>query len=462
MAAEASALLQEGLDSLINDARASQDFSEEAEAALAKAASLVKAGRRDEALEELFSVEKKARMASDGKSGTKLVQYVITIFYEAKDMEKLNEHILMLAKKRSQLKRVIADMVQLAIGWIDSVPRADQFTLLKTLTTVTEGRIFVEVENARLSKKHAKMLEEDGKTAEAAELLQEVQVETCGAMERREKAEYILEQMRLVLAQENFVRLQIISRKINPKLLLAEDFQDIKLQYYEYMVKLQLHEDKYLDIAKSYYSVYNTQKVKENDELWRKSLELYVLFLLVAPYDNEAIDLLHKVAVAEKKPLEKLPWLQGLLDSFLTKEIVGWPLACEVQLRAHSVFGNDPHPGGAERWEKFKKRWAQHNLTVCAAYYTRIHMTRLAEMFQMTVDAVELEVSDFVSSKFLIARIDRPAGILTFGAKPTAEETLNDYSGDINKLLSLVEDSCHMIQKEQLVNAARAKVKAKK
>ena len=41
-------------------------------------------------------------------------------------------------------------------------------------------------------------------------------------MERREKAEYILEQMRLVLGKKDFVRLQIISRKINPKLLNAE------------------------------------------------------------------------------------------------------------------------------------------------------------------------------------------------------------------------------------------------
>ena len=40
------------------------------------------------------------------------------------------------------------------------------------------------------------------------------------------------------------VRLQIISRKINTKLLEAEDFQDIKITYYGYVVKLHLHETK--------------------------------------------------------------------------------------------------------------------------------------------------------------------------------------------------------------------------
>jgi 26S proteasome regulatory subunit N5 len=281
-------------------------------------------------------------------------------------------------------------------------------------------------------------------------------------MERREKAEYILEQMRLVLGKKDFVRLQIISRKINPKLLNADDFQDIKLKYYEYLVKLHLEDGKFLDIAKAYYSVYCTPSVKESEALWKPAIEAYVLYLLVAPYDNEAIDLLHKVKATESKYLEKIPWLYELLTSFLTVELISWPLPCEVQLRAHAVFNDNPHPGGSERWEKFKKRWTQHNLTVCAAYYTRIHMSRLAALLQMSVDSVELEISDFVSSKFLRARIDRPAGILTFGAKPTAEETLNDYSADINQLLALVEDSCHRIQKEQLVNAARAKVKGKK
>merc|ERR1719463_337096 len=157
------------------------------------------------------------------------------------------------------------------------------------------------------------MLEEDGEVDEAAEILQEVQVETCGAMERREKAEYILEQMRLVLGKKDFVRLQIISRKINPKLLNADDFQDIKLKYYEYNVKLHLDDTKFLDIAKAYY--------------------------------NEAIDLLHKVKATESKYIEKIPWLYELLNSFLTVELIGWPLPCEVQLRAHAVFNDNPHPG---------------------------------------------------------------------------------------------------------------------
>lgn len=59
-----------------------------------------------------------------------------------------------------------------------------------------------------------------GKVDDAAIVLQELQVETFGSMERREKVDFILEQMRLALRRRDFIRLQIISKKINPKVSL--------------------------------------------------------------------------------------------------------------------------------------------------------------------------------------------------------------------------------------------------
>ena len=44
----------------------------------------------------------------------------------------------------------------------------------------------LQVEGARLALKHAKMLEADGKPEEAANLLQEVQVETCPTAQIRQ------------------------------------------------------------------------------------------------------------------------------------------------------------------------------------------------------------------------------------------------------------------------------------
>lgn len=42
-----------------------------------------------------------------------------------------------------------------------------------------------------------------------------MQVETYGSMDRREKLEFILYQMKIMIKKEDYVRLYIISKKIN-------------------------------------------------------------------------------------------------------------------------------------------------------------------------------------------------------------------------------------------------------
>lgn len=48
-------------------------------------------------------------------------------------------------------------------------------------------QIYVEVERARLTHILAQMKESEGEVTEAADILQELQVETYGSMEKREK-----------------------------------------------------------------------------------------------------------------------------------------------------------------------------------------------------------------------------------------------------------------------------------
>lgn len=95
-------------------------------------------------------------------------------------------------------------------------------------------QIYVEVERARLTYKLAKMREEEGDIALAGTILQELQVETYGSMERREKVELILEQMRYCLAKNDYIRTQIISKKINVKFFEDESTHDLKLKFYKW------------------------------------------------------------------------------------------------------------------------------------------------------------------------------------------------------------------------------------
>ncbi len=68
-----------------------------------------------------------------------------------------------------------------------------------TLHDITEGKIFVEAERATLSRILAGMKEEEGDIDKAQEVMQDVAVETYGALDKREKTDFILEQARLSL-----------------------------------------------------------------------------------------------------------------------------------------------------------------------------------------------------------------------------------------------------------------------
>lgn len=450
------------LGNLAKDPKAVEDFAKDTEEVLARSDTMAKAGRLEEAVEDILALEKKTRQAYDAISTSKLICCICKLYFDANDFAKLQEYIVLLAKKRGQLKRAITDMVHLAMGWLDGLGKEKKIELIQTLSEVTDGKIFVEVEKARLTKILATMKEEDGDTDEAANLLQEVQVETFGAMDKIEKTTYILEQLRLVLLKSDYVRAQIISRKINPKLMEPDDMQELKLRYNEYMVKFWLHEKKILDVSKCYLSTFNTKIVQEDEEKWKPALTAHVLYLTLSMYDNEQSDMLHKLDTMETKKLEKVPVYQTLVKTFIRQELATWPLADEKELKAHAVFQDQPHEGGAARWEMFRKRLNQHNIKVVSQYYDQIQTPRLCELLGLSDKETEEELSELVCGKFVHAKIDRPAGTIKFGQKANYTDTLNNWGDSISKMLDLVENTCHFIQKEQMVHAARAKLKAKK
>merc|ERR1712156_715245 len=104
-------------------------------------------------------------------------------------------------------KQAVAKMVTESCTFLDKTPdKATMMKLIDTLRTVTAGKIYVEIERARLTRTLAQIREDEGDINAAASVLQELQVETFGSMDRKEKVEFILEQMRLTLAKKDYIR----------------------------------------------------------------------------------------------------------------------------------------------------------------------------------------------------------------------------------------------------------------
>merc|ERR1719352_195515 len=121
-------------------------------------------------------------------------------------------------------------MVQQASKYVDEQQdEALKLQLIHTLRAVSEGKIFVEVERARLTKTLAVIHEAKGDVEEARKLMQDTQVETLGGMDKREKTNFILEQVRLCLDTGDFVRAQIMAKKISTKVFKDPDLEELKL-----------------------------------------------------------------------------------------------------------------------------------------------------------------------------------------------------------------------------------------
>ncbi|KAA1468067.1 PCI-domain-containing protein [Dentipellis sp. KUC8613] len=446
-----------------------KDYTKEVDEALPKAQAIAKSGKLQEALDQLFTLEKQARNASDLKSTTRLVKAIIELAYQARDFQQLNSSIQTLSKKHGQLKAAIQEIVELSMTWLEDIERtegtAKWLELVETLRTVTEGKIFLETPRARVTLLLAKYHENLAKTATtppprdslitASELLSDLQVETYSSMERREKTEFILEQMRLLIivarlkdsesgtdkndpmggGEAEWVKVRVGSRKINEEFLKQKENEDLKLKYYDMMVQHGLHHNAYLDVAKYYHKVWETPSIKEDESNKSQlALEHIAFYVVLAPHDNEQSDMMHRLF--RDPALKKMDLHYNLLKSFTTEELMRWPGIEEVYgpfLRKSPVFEDDKH------WEDLHNRVIEHNIRVIAKYYTRITLERLTSLLVLTPEQTEETLCRLVVSGTVWARIDRPAGIVSFRNKRSAEDVMNDWSSDMQKLLGLVE-----------------------
>ncbi|KAL8566124.1 26S proteasome non-ATPase regulatory subunit 12 [Nucella lapillus] len=436
------------------------DYSATVDEKVPKCEQLTKQGKLTEALEILLSLEKQTRTASDTHSTGKILVAVVKNCFEAKNWDALNENIVLLVKKRGQIKQAVTKMIQEAFTYVEKTPSMDvKLKLIDTLRTVTAGKIYVEIERARLTRTLAKIKEDGGKVTEAADILQELQVETFGSMEKKEKVDFILEQMRLCLAKKDYIRTQIISKKVSTKFFEDAASKDLKLKFYQLMIELDEHEGSYLEICKHYRAIYDTPQIKENKDKMKEALKCVVLYLVLAPYDNEQSDLIHRVK--EDKTLEQIPKYRDMLKCFTTPELIQWKMLCqnfETELKTGSAANPPTHvfnpkqENGVKRWSDLKIRVVEHNIRVMAKYYTRIRMKRMSELLDLTDGETEEFLSGLVVNGTVGAKVDRLAGVVQFTQHKDPSDVLNDWAAKLSQLMSLVNKTNHLINKEEMIH----------
>jgi len=139
------------------------DLSAETESKLAQSASLVQAGQLREALALLAALEKRCRVGNDVDSLVKVCEASLNHCKEVGDDEALVQTLQTLATRRSQKTKAVKALVSTAIPWClkdqyspivvsNDAQKDSRDKLVVALREITDGKIFLETERARLTR----------------------------------------------------------------------------------------------------------------------------------------------------------------------------------------------------------------------------------------------------------------------------------------------------------------------
>ena len=429
-----------------------KEYTEELKQIIPESAAIAASSGLDAAIDMLLNFEKKTRVANDFTNLKEVCLHMVRLCREKNDWEKLNSVLSVINKRRSQSKAAIQAVVEEAYAYLEQCPTvAAKSDLATTLKEVCEGKIYVEAQSAHLHMMLAHILEEQGDIGGACDMIQDVHVETYGAISKLDKHVYILEQIRLNLLRKDYVRTMIQSRKVMAKAIAAPGFEEIKVKFYNMMVEYYTHEKDIWEICQCYYHIYDTTITQANDDTKKNALESCVIYLILSKFTNHASDMMYRLKAL--KDVEDNTLCRDIINLFTTHEIIPFINGQEM-LEAHSCFIQPflNEDTVTEFKKYFQLRVIEHNLRTIGKYYKRIRTGTLSTMLGLEAATLEKHLSNMSSEGDLFLKIDRPQGIVSFAEPQMPETVLSDWSSDMGKLLGLMENTCHLINRERMVH----------
>lgn len=421
---------------------------------------------KDVELKQLIEGERTARLDDDFVKSNQLCQTIVKTLYNRGDFPNFLKLLEYLAQRKNQSREAIISIVKYALNEILPLqPKDKQVELLTTIISITEGKIFVETEFSQAVKLMANIHIQDNEIAKAAKLIQDVQIEAFGSLDRKYKTEYILYQMQILIQNNDFIRTLIVSNKINRKHLDDEGFEALKLEFYLLMIQYHLHEKEYLQISKCYKILFDFIKVikkaleKPNDipagkiegysECIKKVdmnflFQNYVLFLSICPPELETINMFNELKENYRQDLDQNDLVLNLVLKRLSDDLIIVNEEFLNQYRVFEIFKTD------SLFSLFRKYWIQHDLRVFERFYSAIYLKRMEEMINVPTLEIEHEIADMVINQYIYAKINRIEQTVNFRKKEEHHDIVNNIKCDLDTVLKNLETTCHLINKEYL------------
>lgn len=214
------------------------------------------------------------------------------------------------------------------------------------------------------------------------------------------------------------------------------------------MIKLNLNFKKFLECAKCCKSIVNSSKVDSN----RVFTEM-VIFLLLSPFSKEQHEMINQILL--EKRIKSFPIFGDLIKIFLKKELIRW-VTVEGIVSSNSLFQSEIF-AKADWVGHLQKRVVEHNIRVIAELYSKCTLKRMSELLNMPENVTEDTLAELISTGIVSAKIDRYDGKVIF-IKNDLEHCdehvlLNQWSSQLDSLLTLLVKTNHQISKEEMAHS---------
>ena len=427
---------------------------------------------KDVELKKLIDEEKVTRLEGEFEKNKSICVKIFSILQKRNDFQNFLKIFEYLTQRRNQSRESIIYMVKNCLNEIlpNLKNHKDSTDLLQTIIKVTEGKIFVEYEYSQAIRKMTEIYLMNNKIVEAAKLIQDVQIEAFGSLENDYKVDYILFQMQVLLEKGDYVRTLIVSNKIKRNHLDDDGFELLKIRFFNLMIEYFMHEKKYIDVSKSYKTLYdfvksindklidieknnkeikpkiieNYLKINKENDL-KKLFENYVLFLSICPPELETKNMLNELIIKYKKELDKDENILYIVEKRLSDDIILIDNNLFNKYKDYEIFKKNP-----ELIKLFRKHWIQHDLSLFEKFFAKIHIKRINDMTLVPVDEIEKEIADMVVNNYIYAKINRIEKIVNFRKKTDYHDVLDNFNYDMDNMLKKIEETCHLINKEYL------------
>lgn len=422
-----------------------KDFKEICDEQIPQIMKVASSWNYDKAINSLINLEKLTRNGGDAISTGRVLVAIVEILFKSKNWNSLNENLIILTKKRFQLKEAVVVMIQKCIEFIDEIANKDEkLKLIENLRLITDGKIHLESERAHLTKILSLILEANGEIAKAYKIMEEVQIEAFSSIGNKEKMDFLLEQMRLSLANKDSIKTQIISKKINKNLFKNSEYHPLKFKYYGIMILLE-EQTSFLNTSCHYQAVLNTELVLLSSNRRQRMMSCAILYCVLAPFDNEQSNMM--LNLLKNKICDEIPNEKEILKLFLSKDLISWSKFCEnytKNLLCFSFF-NLEETHGKNCWKNLRSRVIENNIRIIALFYTRIYISRLSELLSLQNEETEEFVINLIGTGTIQAKIDRPLEIIIFTKSTNGDEMLNKWSSDVRNIMDLIKKTTHLI-----------------